>query len=262
MGKRNWKSSTSSLLLASSGRQERLNNIWLPLIVSREIKKLCVLNYLINILFIYWFIKCQNYIDYEYAILWFHFMHVYVYMYPLYSLFLYLLYMIYVLYIKDFMGLCMLYLWSIYVYKYIYIIYVYIPVNNIPAYKYLPANAIVWLPHNHSQGQKTFLVSSADNQTRQCDRRCPNHCLSQMDSTVARWTMVTYIQTNLPVYIYIYIYIYIYLCYTYDIYIYISRFYHFSKMWEKTIYTKCVLFKMNEILFTELRIWFSSICKN
>ena len=158
------------------------------------------------------------------------------------------------------MGLCMLYLWSIYVYKYIYIIYVYIPVNSIPAYKYLPANAIVWLPHNHSQGQKTFLASSADNQTRQCDRRCSNHCLSQMDSTVARWTMVTYIQTNLPVYIYIYIYIY--LCYTYDIYIYISRFYHFSKMWEKTIYTKCVLFKMNEILFTELRIWFSSICKN
>ena len=72
----------------------------------------------------------------------------------------------------------------------------------------------IWKSSTSSLLLASFLPSSADNQTRKCDTRCSNHCLSQRDSTVARWAMVTYIQTNLPVYIYIclihMIYIFIY----------------------------------------------------
>ena len=45
-------------------------------------------------------------------------------------------------------------------------------------YTNLPANAIVRLPHpqsGDSQGQETFLASSADKQTHNYDTECSNH---------------------------------------------------------------------------------------
>ena len=48
-------------------------------------------------------------------------------------------------------------------------------------YTNLPANAIVRLPHpqsGDSQGQETFLASSADKQTHNYDTECSNHHLS------------------------------------------------------------------------------------
>ena len=47
-------------------------------------------------------------------------------------------------------------------------------------YANLPVNVIVRLPHlwsGDSQGQKTFLASSADKQTRNYDTECSNHHL-------------------------------------------------------------------------------------
>ena len=65
-----------------------------------------------------------------------------------------------------------IYIYIIYTYIYTYIyIYIYIYIN-------LPVNAIVRLPHpqsGDSQSQEAFLVSSADNQTRNYDTEWSNH---------------------------------------------------------------------------------------
>ena len=58
---------------------------------------------------------------------------------------------------------------GIYIYTYIYKYIIYIN---------LPVDVIVRLPHpcsGDSQGQETFLVPSADKQTRNYDIECSNH---------------------------------------------------------------------------------------
>ena len=64
----------------------------------------------------------------------------------------------------------------IYIYIYIYIFsYMYIQI-----YANLPVNVIVRLPHprsGDSQGQETFLASSADKETHNYDTECSNHHL-------------------------------------------------------------------------------------
>ena len=66
-------------------------------------------------------------------------------------------------------------LYICYIYIYIYIVYIY---TN------FPVNVIVRLPLRHprncdSQGQKTLLAPSTDNETRNYDRECSNHHPSQ-----------------------------------------------------------------------------------
>ena len=59
------------------------------------------------------------------------------------------------------------------IYMYSYTVYVYIYI-----YANLPVNVIARLPHfrsGDSQGQKAFLASSADKQTRNYDIECSNH---------------------------------------------------------------------------------------
>ena len=71
----------------------------------------------------------------------------------------------------------------IYIYIcYIYVIYIYIYIVYI--YTNFPVNVIVRLPLRHprncdSQGQKTLLAPSTDNETRNYDRECSNHHPSQ-----------------------------------------------------------------------------------
>ena len=78
------------------------------------------------------------------------------------------------MYICGYMVICK----YIYIYMYIYIYifsYMYIQI-----YANLPVNVIVRLPHprsGDSQGQETFLASSADKETHNYDTECSNHHL-------------------------------------------------------------------------------------
>ena len=123
-------------------------------------------------------------------------------------------------------------------------------------YTNLLKNAIARLLHpqnRDSQGKKTFLASSVDNQTCNCDTEFSNHYHSLSMLRVQGYTHTNIYIYNLYIYTYIiyicmclyvihaYIYIYTYLdicthIYIYIIYIYILYIYIYK---QKSLYMQC-----------------------